>query len=148
TKAAWVASRLTHYARRELQFLKWLKGRPDITAVHVQEWTPWLAAPMFRRIRAMGKQVFFTAHNIIPHKYPKFVPKSVMNGWVRRGCLLADGLFVLSERLADELSRFLGQPHPPIQVVSHGTWRVPDFQSGPPIEQRLGWKRLLCFGAI
>jgi glycosyltransferase involved in cell wall biosynthesis len=148
TKAGWIASRLTHYPRREWQFLKWLKGRPDITAVHFQEWAPWLAGPLFRRIQALGKQVFFTAHNIVPHKYPKFVPKSVMNGWIRKACLQADGLFVLSDRLSAELSRFLGESHPPIQVVSHGVWTVKDSEKAPPLEERLAAKRLLCFGAI
>src|SRR4051812_3450702 len=52
-KAAWVTSRLTHYPRREWFFLNWLRTRPDIAGVHFQEWTPWLAAPMFRRIRKM-----------------------------------------------------------------------------------------------
>src|SRR5689334_23068673 len=53
TRSGWVANRLTHYTRRELQFLRWLEGRPDEAGVHFQEWTPWLAAPLFRRIRAM-----------------------------------------------------------------------------------------------
>ena len=57
---AWAISRLTHYARRERRFLSWLKSRPDVSGVHFQEWTPWLAGTSIRRIRAMGKQVFYT----------------------------------------------------------------------------------------
>src|ERR1700736_6682833 len=48
TRAGWVASRIMHYRQRERRFLAWLEGRPDITAVHLQEWTPWLAAPFLR----------------------------------------------------------------------------------------------------
>ena len=40
SSAHWVASRLMHYIRREMEFLAWLKGRPDVVAVHLQEWTP------------------------------------------------------------------------------------------------------------
>ena len=147
-RAAWIASRLTHYARRDLQFLKWLKNRPDIVAVHFQEWTPWQAARLFRRIHAMGKKIFYTNHNVVPHKYPKFVPRKMVDGWTRNACLEADGLFVLSDLLADQLSRFLGENHPPIRVVPHGVWTVPDVQKPPGLEERLGWKRLLSFGAL
>ncbi|HWE03255.1 MAG TPA: glycosyltransferase family 4 protein [Tepidisphaeraceae bacterium] len=147
-RAAWVASRLTHYARRDLQFLKWLKSRPDVVAVHFQEWTPWQAAPLFRRIRAMGKKIFYTNHNVVPHKYPKFIPKQIVDGWTRRACLQADGLFVLSDLLADQLSRFLGDDHPPIRVVPHGVWTVADMEKAPGLDERLGWKRLLSFGTL
>lgn len=149
----WGASRLTHYTRREWQFLAWLKGRPDVSAVHFQEWTPWLAAPLIRRIRAMGKRVFFTCHNVYPHKYPPMVPKAVMEGWIRRGCMACDGLFVLTDVLAAELSRFLGgdrAAHPPIHVVPHGTWTVNDFDpaNAPSMAERASWRRLLFFGTI
>src|SRR5689334_1661355 len=42
TRFGWVANRLTHYARREGRFLRWLRTRPDVVGVHLQEWTPWL----------------------------------------------------------------------------------------------------------
>jgi hypothetical protein len=51
TKLAWAGSRVTHYIRRERGFLKGIANRPDIVGVHFQEWTPWLAAPLFRRSR-------------------------------------------------------------------------------------------------
>src|SRR5947207_2409010 len=51
TRAGWVASRIMHYRQRERRFLDWLSGRPDITAVHLQEWTPWLAGSFLQRIR-------------------------------------------------------------------------------------------------
>jgi glycosyltransferase involved in cell wall biosynthesis len=148
TRMAWIAARLTHYARREMQFMRWLKERPDITAVHFQEWTPWLAAWMFERIRKMGKQVFYTVHNIVPHRYPAFVPKPLMNHWIRRACNRANGLFVHTGQLAQQLAEFLGEPHPPIYVTPHGVWSVSERERGASTEERLSWKRLLFFGAI
>lgn len=150
TPLAWVASRMVYYPRREWQFLKWLQARPDIVGVHFQEWTPWLAAPLFRYLRRLGKKTFYTVHNLRPHKYPAYVPRGVVHGWIRRGCLQADGLFVLSEVLAEELANFLGPAHPPIYVAPHGVWTVARARDGnrPPMGERLSWKRLLFFGAI
>jgi glycosyltransferase involved in cell wall biosynthesis len=147
-KTAWVASRLTHYPHREWAFLRWLRGRPDIDGVHFQERTPWLASWMFRRVRAMGKRVYYTVHNVQPHNYPALVPRAVVNGWMRESCLQCDGLFVHTEPLAAQLSQFLGEGHPPIQVVPHGVWTVRDMSGVPSVEERLKWKRLLFFGAI
>jgi glycosyltransferase involved in cell wall biosynthesis len=147
--ACWAFNRVTHYARREWRLLQWLKGRPDITAVHFQEWTPWIAAPLFRRIRAMGKKVFYTVHNVVPHRYPARVPKKLMHRWIRQACRLTDGLFVHTDMLADELKRFLGPGNlPTISVVPHGVWTVPDAEDLPPIQQRLNEKKLLFFGTI
>jgi len=147
-KAAWIASRLVHYPYREMTFLRWLRRRPDIGIVHLQERTPWLAGWMARRIRAMGKLVFYTVHNVRPHRYPAAVPKRVFDGWMRKGCLACDGLFVHTEPLAAQLAEFLGEPHPPIEVVPHGVWTVRDRLPAPTVAERLEWKRLLFFGAI
>ena len=142
-------SRLVHYPRRELAFLRWLRGRPDIEVVHLQQWTLWLAAPLVRRIRAMGKRVVFTVHNVVPHKYPRFVPRALVRHWIRSACRECDGLFVHTEALGEELSRFLGTPHPPIRVTPHGVWsRRLNGVTVPLMEQRLQRKRLLFFGAI
>jgi glycosyltransferase involved in cell wall biosynthesis len=147
-KAAWVASRLRHYPHREWAFLRWLRGRPDIDGVHFQERTPWLASWMFRRVRAMGKKVFYTVHNVSPHNYPALVPRATVDGWMRNSCMACDGLFVHTEPLAAQLSQFLGDGHPPIQVVPHGVWTVRDTSGVPSVDERLKWKRLLFFGAI
>jgi glycosyltransferase involved in cell wall biosynthesis len=147
----WITSRLLHYPLREMAFLRWLRGRPDIAVVHLQQWTLWLAAPFVRRIRAMGKRVVFTVHNVVPHKYPRFVPRALVQHWIRSACVECDGLFVHTEALAEELSRFLGRPHPPIHVSPHGVWSTPQngaADTRPPLEQRLALKRLLFFGAI
>jgi glycosyltransferase involved in cell wall biosynthesis len=148
-RLAWVLNRLMHYPRRELTFLRWLRTQEHITGVHFQEWTPWLAARVFRRIHGMGKKAFYTVHNIVPHKYPKFVPKAVIHWWIRRACRQADGLFVHTEPLAQQLDRFLGpQPRGPIHVVPHGVWTVDHGAAHPSLHERLAWKKLLFFGTM
>ncbi len=144
----WAANRIVYYPQRELAFLRWLKLRPDISAVHLQEWKPWLAAPMIRAIQKMGKKVYYTAHNIVPHRYPKWIPKWVMHAWIRRACRMCDGLFVLSDQLSGKLSDFLGPAHPPIRITPHGVWTVGDSVQSISMEERLSWRRLLFFGTI
>jgi glycosyltransferase involved in cell wall biosynthesis len=144
----WMASRLMHYIRREMEFLAWLKTRPDVSAVHLQEWTPWLAAPLLRRIKAMDKKVFATVHNVYPHKYPRLVPKFVIDSWNRSACRLCDGIFVHTDQLAARMSHFLGEPHPRVYVLPHGVWTVKDASFGSSIEQRLATRKLLFFGSI
>jgi glycosyltransferase involved in cell wall biosynthesis len=147
-RATWVTDRVSHYARREWQFLRWLKRRPDIAAVHFQEWTPWLAAPVLRRIRRMGKKVLYTVHNVVPHRYPALLPKSVMNLWVHRALRCCDMLYVHTDRLAATLSEQLGGDHPPIRTVPHGVWTVRDPIEIPTLDERLAWRKLLFFGMI
>jgi glycosyltransferase involved in cell wall biosynthesis len=141
-------SRLLYYPRREWQFLRWLKRRPDVVTVHLQEWKPWLAGWMVARIRRMGKRSFYTVHNVLPHRYPRLLPRRLVDHWIRSACLRCDGLFVHTRRLADELALFLGEQRPPIAVVPHGVWTVRDAEPAPPMRQRLARKRLLLFGAI
>jgi glycosyltransferase involved in cell wall biosynthesis len=127
----------------------WLHKTSDIGVVHFQEWKPWLAPRVVRRIRGMGKRVFYTVHNVLPHRYPPGVPKSLMERWIRRSCLACDGLFVHTPRLAEELARFLGPSRPRITVVPHGVWTTaPSPNPPPPLDLRLATKRLLFFGAI
>jgi glycosyltransferase involved in cell wall biosynthesis len=147
TKLSWAASRLMHYPRCERQFLEWLRGRPDIGIVHFQEQTMWLAEGLYRAVRAMGKQVFYTVHNVRPHAYPPLIPRQMVDDWDRRSWRQCDGLFVLSEQLREDLSRFLGRGHPPIYVAPHGTWSTTEAQR-PHINDRLRAKRLLFFGNI
>lgn len=148
TSAHWAINRLTHYPREQNRFLRWLADRPDITVVHLQEWAPWLAKSLVSRIQAMGKRVFFTIHNITPHRYPPGVPRAVMHQWVRNASRRCDGLFVHTQRLSQQLSVFLQHRHPPIHVTPHGIWTTHHPVDPPSVEQRLNWKRLLFFGTI
>lgn len=151
SRLSWVLSRLTYYRRRDQALLEWLRGRPEVSVVHLQEWTPWLAAALIRRIQAMGKRVYFTVHNVLPHRY-RATPKPVMHACIRAGCRACDGLFVHSEGLADELAAFLRHRHPPIHVIPHGVWTVdapaPAELLAELLPERLALKRLLFFGAI
>src|SRR5207245_1496283 len=100
--------------------------------------------------RRMGKRTLFTVHNIYPHRYPSIVPKAIYHRWLRSAYRLCDGLFVHTDRLATELSAFIGEGAPPIHVVPHGVWSV-ERSAGdraPSIDERASWKRLLFFGQI
>lgn len=147
-RLTWAADRLGYYPRRERAFLDWLERRPDIVAVHLHEWQFWLMPWLVRRIVRSGKRVFATIHNVRPHRYPTGVPKSVVDGLVRRGCMGCAGLFVHTERLADELAKFLGPGAPPIFVVPHGAWDVAERPGRPTLAQRIASKRLLFFGVL
>src|SRR3954469_16389640 len=98
SKLSWATDRLLHYPRRDRFFLKWLKGRPEIAGVHFQEFS--LSLPLLiRALRRSGRKVFYTIHNIRPHAYPPAIPRRAWDHWNRCACLLADRLFVHSERL-------------------------------------------------
>jgi glycosyltransferase involved in cell wall biosynthesis len=148
TKLTWAASRLMHYPRCERLFLEWLRGRPDIGIVHFQEQTFWLAEALYRSVRALGKRVFYTVHNVRPHAYPPLIPRHMVDDWDRQSWRQCDGLFVLSEQLRDDLSKFLGRGHPPIHVAPHGTWSPTGARPAGSIRERLRAKRLLFFGNI
>jgi glycosyltransferase involved in cell wall biosynthesis len=148
TRIGWAANRVLHYPRCERRFLEWLRGRPDIAAVHFQEHTSWRAGRLFRAVKAMGKSVYYTVHNVRPHAYPPFIPTGSVDRWDRDCWNSCDGLFVLSPRLREELAGFLGGSHPPIHVAPHGVWTVGRHPDGPSVAERLSFKRLLFFGAI
>lgn len=147
TRMGWATNRLTHYPRREQTFLKWLERRPDISAVHFQE-KHWLARKIFKQLHKSGRKIFYTVHNVRPHTYPKVIPKTLMDSWNRESLRRFDGLFVHTERLADDLMSFVGGRCPPIYISPHGTWTVEKSLHIPPLPERLKWRRLLLFGGI
>jgi len=147
TRLSWAANRVGHYPCCDRAFLDWLKQRPDITAVHFQEFSR-SQPSLFRRIRQLGKKIFYTVHNIRPHAYPPLVPHSFWDRRARQACKRCDALFVHTPGLREELSKFLGAPHPPIEVVPHGVWTVRQPLAIPSLDERLSWKRLLFFGTI
>ncbi len=146
-RLAWAIDRIRHYPRCDRLFLKWLARRPDITAVHFQEFSQ-SQAWLFSQIRKLNKKIVYTVHNIRPHAYPPLVPHRMWDRQARAACRLCDVLIVHTTNLRDDLSAFLGKAHPPIEVVPHGVWTVPALQAAPPIQERLNWKRLLFFGTI
>lgn len=148
SKAAWAISRATYYPRREKQLLEWLKDRPDVTGIHFQEYKPWLAGPLFRKLHRSGRKIYYTVHNIRPHDYPPGIPKPLMDYWNHQSWRACDGLFVHTELLAKQLAEVLGARRPPIHVSPHGTWTVHHPVKPPSVQERMKWKRLLFFGTI
>jgi glycosyltransferase involved in cell wall biosynthesis len=148
TRIGWAVDRALHYSRRDAAFLNWLKSRPDIKGVHLQEYVPWRPLPLFRGIRKLGRKIFYTVHNIHQHKYPPVIPSAYWDRASRKAWRMADCLFVLTPELAERLSEFLGEGHPPIRVTPHGIWTLQDASNIPALAERLKWKRLLFFGTL
>jgi glycosyltransferase involved in cell wall biosynthesis len=148
TKAAWAINRILHYPRRKLKFYKWLKGRSDVVGVHFQEYKPWLAGPFFRKLHARGCKIYYTVHNLRPHRYPRGIPKWMIDRWNHNSWNMCDALFVHTELLARELAGLLGDKHPPIYVSPHGTWTVEKPEGSASMQERMKWKKLLFFGTI
>ena len=140
-RSAWLAARTQHYWRREQRFLEWLRERPDIGVVHVQEFAPWLAPYFFTRIKRLGKRLVYTVHNVRPHS-KRFLARFYRDAWRR-----CDALIVHSESLKCDLSSLLGRRCPPIFVVPHGVWSA-KAASPPDLKTRLAERHLLFFGVI
>ncbi|HSU68347.1 MAG TPA: glycosyltransferase family 4 protein [Tepidisphaeraceae bacterium] len=148
TKVAWATNRALHYPKREWTLLKWLKSRPDVVGIHFQEYKPWLAGPLFARLRESGRKIYYTVHNIRPHDYPPGIPKPLMDHWNHQSWRMCDGLFVHTKLLARQLAEVLGDRRPPIHVSPHGTWTVERELQAAPLRERMKWRKLLFFGTI
>ena len=149
----WGYSRVMHYRRRERTFLRWIEDHDDsCEGIHFHEYTMWLAPRHFRWLKARGKRLFCTIHNIYPHGYtPGKIrgAESLLICWRRIAFRLCDALFVHSEILQRQLAEFLGPGHPPIFVTPHGVWKFADDNltvTSP--EERLRRRQLLFFGVI
>lgn len=145
--AAWAASRLTYYPRREREFMRWAKRNDSCGSIHFQDYQPWLAPRHFRQLRSRGKKLFLTVHNIHPHSYHSLVPKALEDYMDRDSMRQCDALFIHDERLRGELVDFLGKGHPPIFVTPHGVWNSPGGR-GEVQDDGLRARRLLFFGVI
>jgi glycosyltransferase involved in cell wall biosynthesis len=147
----WAISRVFYYYIRESAFMRWVEEHRDsCDAVHFQEFTMWLAPRLFRRLKTQGVRLFFTVHNVYPHRYLADKPRlgdSLLLHWRRTAFRMCDALFVHTESLREQLAEFLGAGHPPIAVAPHGVWTPPDaVLSAAGVEERVGWRRLLFFG--
>jgi glycosyltransferase involved in cell wall biosynthesis len=146
--AAWVASRLAYYTRRDGAFLDWVTRRGGVDVVHFQEYTPWLAPGHWRALRRRGVRTIYTVHNIVLHGYKGAVHRAVRDSCLRaawRGC---DALLVHTEGLRNDLAAFLGPGHPPIHVTPHAVWSR-RAESSPAREPAGGGRvRLLFFGVV
>lgn len=151
TSVTWGLSRAVHYYNRETEFLRWIRKHGSACdAVHFQEYTMWLAPRHFGLLKAMGLGLFFTVHNVYPHRYltHKFkTPYSLQLSMRRAALRLCDVLFVHTENLREQLADFLGEGHPPIVVTPHGVWSPADApRTVTGAEERVGRRRLLFFG--
>lgn len=149
TVVGWAVSRMLFYWKREREFATWVEH--NAAAVHVQEFTIWLAPLFFRRLRRRGIKVLATVHNVRWNHYPRLMPKwfaDLCGRMMWQGC---DALFVHTDKLRDELADNLGPKHPPIYVTPHGTWNGRSdalSQESGSVEERLAKKQLLFFGAL
>ncbi len=149
----WGYSRVMHYYRRETTFLRWIRDHDEeCDGIHFQEYTIWLAPRHFRWLKARGKRLFFTVHNIYPHSYTPGKPRVadfLLLYWRRTALRLCNALFVHSENLRGQLAEFLGPGHPPIFVTPHGVWNsAGDGPAAANPEERVRRRHLLFFGVI
>ena len=148
-KIAWGISRVSHYIRRDNTFLRFVKSRPDLRLVHIQEYTPWLASRHFAKLRRSGVEVVMTVHNIANygHASQRYV-RAMRSNW-RTAWRTCSALIVHTEGLRDQLGRFLGPGHPPIHVTPHAVWEersAPPITAVPPKADEKA--RLLFFGMV
>lgn len=148
----WAVSRMNHYFRRERTFLHWVEESGSCDGIHFQDFTVWLASRHFRSLRARGKRLFFTVHNVYPHSHLTGMLRPLhylQLSWRRTAFRLCDALFVHTEDLRKQLAEYLGTGHPPIFVTPHGVWRVTDdMDTTINPRERAQRRRLLFFGVI
>jgi len=146
---SWGYSRLVHYYKREKTFLRWAVGSATSDAIHFQEYTPWLAPQHLRALKKAGKRLFFTVHNIYPHRHLPRVLSPLYRRWIGLAFRQCDALFVHTEDLRRQLAEFLGAQHPPIFVTPHGIWTTAASAVPPPsAAERARRQHLLFFGWI
>ena len=146
--AAWAASRLAYYPRRERTFLDWVAQRGDLDLIHFQEYTPWLAPAHWRRLRRRGLPLVFTVHNVLVHYAHNLIHKKVRDHCLRRAWRDCAALIVHSDGLRAALAEFLGPGHPPIAVTPHAVWSPPPGGWPAPVAPDGPRPRLLFFGVL
>ncbi len=148
---SWGLSRVFHYYNREKTFLRWVERHAEKSeGIHVQEYTAWLAPQHFRWLKARGRHLFLTVHNIYPHRYLPKAIHPVYRYWIGLAWRQCDALFVHTEDLRERLAGFLGAGHPPLFVTPHGVWKAASTTqaTATSVEERIRRRRLLFFGVI
>lgn len=153
----WGVSRVLHYTKRELAFLRWIYNNESCGGIHFQEFSPWFAPWTFRWLRARGTRLFLTAHHAhVMEIYLPGIPKAILRQTLHRlldfrsraAHRLCDALFVHTEDIGEQLARWLGAGHPPIFVTPYGLpGSAQGMNAGASVEERVRRRRLLFFGA-
>jgi glycosyltransferase involved in cell wall biosynthesis len=146
---SWGYSRLVHYYKREKTFLRWAVEPSTSDGIHFQEYTPWLAPQHLRWLKKRGKHLFFTVHNIYPHRHLPGALSPLYRRWIGLAFRQCDALFVHTEDLQRQLTEFLGAQHPPIFVTPHGIWTTTgSAATADSVAERVRRRHLLFFGWI
>ncbi len=148
---SWGTSRIHHYYKRDSGFLKWVQEHPkESQGIHFQEYATWLAPQHFRWLKARGRRLFFTVHNIYPHRRLPGALHPLYRYWMRAAWRQCDALLVHTADLRGRLAEFLGAGHPPIFVTPHGVWKAAGGTQAATmsIEERVRRRRLLFFGVV
>jgi glycosyltransferase involved in cell wall biosynthesis len=143
SRAAWAASRVLHYARREEAVLRWVRAQGRVDVVHYQI-VPFAAAVHARRVRRAGVHPVATVHNLHPHAHPIAAARWVEELSGRLGWNQYATLFVHSAGLQNQLAAELGPRAPPVVAIPHGVWTSHGKPSAPP----RGDGYLLVFGVM
>ena len=144
--ALWRTEQIGHFIRSYLVCFLWLRKQKDSCGVHFQD-SLWLLGMFFWVFRFLKVPLFFTVHNIKPHKYSGLMPHVIEEKFYKFVWRSCEGLFVHSQGLKSEAIQFLGNGHPSIYVVPHGLFLV-NSSVMTPLLIRMNKKRLLFFGAI
>jgi glycosyltransferase involved in cell wall biosynthesis len=143
--AVWRIKLAAAILRSDRACLRWLRARHDCDALHFQTLS-WFSVFQFWRYRRLGVPVFYTIHNVRPHRYvaPRVVEDAAMKS-IWRQCA---ALFVHTEALKEETVAFLGRKHPPVFVAPHGLLRPSGNAPPTALVERLAWRKALFFGGI
>jgi len=133
--------------RVDTKVIAWLEKHPEIDGVHFQDYFNLGSAFKIGAYRKTGKWLAFTVHNIRSHRYLP-MGRTAMDAMARIAWRNCDALFVHSEELKRQLSKFLGLGHPRIHVTPHGVFGTGNPVGVQDLGARLRQKRLLFFGAV
>lgn len=143
----WRLSRVVYYFRREWTLLSWLRDHPLVGLVHFQELSLWLGpAVIFLLRKILKRKVVYTVHNVRLHRYPHYIPQTLVDSVRKLTFLQCDALVVHSDSLRENLYAILGSRSRLVEVAPHGVWSKRNDL--PSFEPRIRRDSILFFGNI
>lgn len=120
---AWAWSRLSLYLFQDARFLNFCR-KSNVDVVHLQEITPIFSiATIFLLKFILDIKVVMTLHNVKPHKYPRFIPKNIIDLATSIRISLADRILVHTHELKKLAINISSQKYDyKILVAPHGVW--------------------------